>query len=232
MTGKNPVEKIKRRLTELDVTKREEVGGESYSLRENIKDLRIENGELKGTFEFDELLSIKTRGRVTYTKITHEAPFRIVPYNDENFYIIVTAHGKFADKLAHSFSMHLFRNISDISRTFLTEECLQEIYDDTGSVLKYCGWDSLDIPGLSKSSLAGTDNLEDTRDYDNYNRHGKRSRLIYHTTDGKTICITKRGSVTCFSEIEEDELVDFVKRNILNTIDRHIQLLNRLRRQK
>ena len=80
-------------------------------------------------------------------------------------------------------------------------------------------FDQVDIPGVEKLCLAGSD-LVDTQLYQDYLAHGQIWYVVFEAQKrGLTMGITRNSVVTLFSKSTKDELINYIREDLLLLIE-------------
>jgi len=199
--------------------------GESINLVTEILDLRFEGGTISGVFAKDFVGTRFYKRRLVETLVTEEAPFWIRPFEDRIFLIVLapsTARGVkrlLTGNVANTLSRILFIKRGAIVETRIPHETLREMHESNPQATKLIWFDQVDIPGVEKLCLAGSD-IADTELYQEYLKHGKIWYVVFEVQKyGLVLGITRNSVVTLFSKSTIADFVKYIQDEILKLIE-------------
>ena len=199
--------------------------GESINLVTEILDLRFEGGTISGVFAKDFVGTRFYKRRLVETLVTEEAPFWIRPFEDRIFLIVLapsTARGVkrlLTGNVANTLSRILFIKRGAIVETRISHETLREMHESNPQATKLIWFDQVDIPGVEKLCLAGSD-IADTELYQEYLKHGKIWYVVFEVQKyGLVLGITRNSVVTLFSKSTIADFVKYIQDEILKLIE-------------
>jgi len=199
--------------------------GESINLVTEILDLRFEGGTISGVFAKDFVGTRFYKRRLVETLVTEEAPFWIRPFDDRIFLIVLapsTARGVkrlLTGNVANTLSRILFIKRGAIVETRIPHETLREMHESNPQATKLIWFDQVDIPGVEKLCLAGSD-IADTELYQEYLKHGKIWYVVFEVQKyGLVLGITRNSVVTLFSKSTIADFVKYIQDEILKLIE-------------
>jgi len=199
--------------------------GESVNLVTEILDLRFEGGTISGGFAKDFVGTRCYKRRLVETLVTEEAPFWIRPFEDRIFLIVLapsTARGVkrlLTGNVANTLSRILFIKRGAIVETRISHETLREMHESNPQATKLIWFDQVDIPGVEKLCLAGSD-IADTELYQEYLKHGKIWYVVFEVQKyGLVLGITRNSVVTLFSKSTIADFVKYIQDEILKLIE-------------
>jgi len=199
--------------------------GESINLVTEILDLRFEGGTISGVFAKDFVGTRFYKRRLVETLVTEEAPFWIRPFEDRIFLIVLapsTARGVkrlLTGNVANTLSRILFIRRGAIVETRIPHETLREMHESNPQATKLIWFDQVDIPGVEKLCLAGSD-IADTELYQEYLKHGKIWYVVFEVQKyGLVLGITRNSVVTLFSKSTIADFVKYIQDEILKLIE-------------
>lgn len=200
------------------------VNGETINLVSEILDLKIEGDTISGIFSRDFVRSRVYRRRIIETPVTEESPFWIKRFNGRFFLIVLapsTARGLkklLTNYVANKLSKILFIKPNVILEVEIPHEKLKTLHESNPQATKLIWFDSVDIPGVEKLCLAGSD-LTDTSLYQEYLKHGKIWYVVFEVQRrGIVVGVTRNCVVTLFSKSSIEEFVGYIMEDILPLI--------------
>jgi len=199
--------------------------GESTDLVTEILDLKLEDGTISGVFSKDFVRTRFYKRRLVETLVTEEAPFWIRPFGDRLFLIVLApsvARGVkklLTGNVANTLSRILFIKMGAIVETRIPHETLRELHESNPQATKLIWFDQVDIPGVEKLCLAGSD-IADTELYQEYLKHGKIWYVVFEVQRrGLVVGITRNCVVTLFSKSTIADFIKYVEEDILKLIE-------------
>jgi hypothetical protein len=189
----------------------QEIEGKSFSLLTEVKELKM--GEILSGFVLkDYVLSIQHKdGRIPF-QATRKTRFSFIPKNGELLLLIIEKKQR-ANSLASFFSEVI---LSSIVEGRISHDTLKTLHESNPEATKVIFFDDVDLPNINKLSLYGAA-LANTQLYLEYLRHGKIWYVVFETK-GMVVGITRNCVITFFSRIEEKEMVEWVRREIVPLI--------------
>ena len=199
--------------------------GETLDLVTEVLDLKLEGNSISGVFSRDFVGRRFYRREIFEGPATEEAPFWIKPFNDRTFLIVLApsvARGVkklLTGHVANKLSKVLFIRIGAIVESRIPNETLRDLHESNPQATKLIWFDDVDIPGVAKLCLAGSD-IADTELYREYLEHGKIWYVVFGVQKrGIVVGITRNSVVTLFSKSTIGELIDYVQEDLLRLIE-------------
>ena len=199
--------------------------GESVTLITEILDLSLKENLISGVFSSDFMRARYYRRQLVETPVTEEAPFWVTRFQNRTFLIVLApsvARGVkklLTNHVANKLSKVLFITSRAIVETKILHETLKDLHESNPQATRLIWFDQIDIPGVEKLCLAGTD-LVDTQLYQDYLNHGQIWYVVFEAQKrGLTMGITRNSVVTLFSKSSRDELINYIKEDMLTLIE-------------
>lgn len=213
-----------RKLKDLSEEEPYEREGKSTKLTTEILDLKLEGDSLAGIFSRDFVLSRYYKRGLVETLVTEEVPFWIKRSKERTFLVVLApskARGVkklLTDYVANKLSEILFIKSGAIVETKITHETLKDLHESNPRATKLIWFDEVDIPNVGKLALAGSA-LADTKLYRDYLEHGKIWYVVFGIQKrGLVVGVTRNCVVTLFSQVERNEFLDYVIKEVLPLI--------------
>lgn len=213
-----------RKLKDLNEEEPYEREGKSTKLTTEILDLKLEGDSLAGIFSRDFVLSRYYKRGLVETLVTEEVPFWIKRSKERTFLVVLApskARGVkklLTDYVANKLSEILFIKSGAIVETKITHETLKDLHESNPRATKLIWFDEVDIPNVGKLALAGSA-LADTKLYRDYLEHGKIWYVVFGIQKrGLVVGVTRNCVVTLFSQVERNEFLDYVLKEVLPLI--------------
>ena len=199
--------------------------GETINLVTEILDLKLDGAMISGVFSKDFVQERFYKRKLVEVPVTEEAPFWIKPFK-ERVFIIVSAPSVargvkklLTNFVANKLSKVLFIAPHAIVEVDISRATLKELHESNPQATKLIWFDEVDIPGVEKLCLAGSD-LVDTTLYKEYVEHGKIWYVVFEVQKrGIVVGITRNCVVTLFSKSTADELISYVSEDVLMLIE-------------
>ncbi len=199
--------------------------GETINLVSEILDLKLEGGTISGVFSKDFIRRRFYKRELLETPVTEESPFWIKPFKDRVF-IIVSAPSVargirklLTNYVANKLSKVLFIISHAIVEARVSHTTLKELHEMNPQSTKLIWFDEVDIPGVEKLCLAGSD-LADSQLYQDYLEHGKIWYVVFEVhKHGIVVGITRNCVVTLFSKSTIEEFVNYILEDLLTLIE-------------
>ena len=199
--------------------------GETVTLVTEILELKLEQNLVSGVFSADFMRTRYYRRNLIENPVTEEATFWITEYRNRAFLIVVApsvARGVkklLSNHVANKLSKVLYITSRAIVETKIPHETLKELHESNPQATRLIWFDQIDIPGVEKLCLAGSD-LADTQQYQDYLVHGQIWYVVFSAQKrGLTMGITRNSVVTLFSKSTKDELVAYIQEDLLALIE-------------
>ncbi|MFB0503787.1 MAG: hypothetical protein ACETWE_08135 [Candidatus Bathyarchaeia archaeon] len=199
--------------------------GENIELVTEILDLELDEDSASGVFSQDFMGRRYYKRKVAESPLTEEAPFWIKPFNGRNFAIVLApsvARGVkklLTNHVANKLSKVLFIKPSAIVEVRIPHDTLKKLHESNPQATKLIWFDEVDIPGVEKLCLAGTD-LADTDLYQEYLGHGKIWYVVFEVQKrGIVVGITRNSVVTLFSKSTADEFINYILEDLLMLVE-------------
>ncbi len=199
--------------------------GETLSLTTEILDLKSKEGLVEGVLSKDFMRRRFYKRNLVETPVTEEAPFWIVSSKKRTFLVAEApsvARGVkklLTNYVANKLSKVLFINSQSILEVRMPHETLRELHESNPQATKLIWFDEVDIPGVEKLCLAGSD-IVDTKLYHDYIEHGKIWYVVFETKKrGIMVGITRNCVVTLFSKSTTQEFINYLVEDFLKLIE-------------
>jgi hypothetical protein len=199
--------------------------GESVSLVTEILDLKSKEGLVEGVFSRDFMRRRFYRRSLVEAPATEEAPFWIVSSKKKTFLVVSSpsvARGVkklLTNYVANKLSKVLFINSQGILEVRIPHETLRQLHESNPQATKLIWFDEVDIPGVEKLCLAGSD-LVDTKLYHDYLEHGKIWYVVFESQKrGIMVGITRNCVVTFFSKSTTQEFINYISEDFLKLVE-------------
>jgi hypothetical protein len=199
--------------------------GKTFSLITEILDLTLRENLISAVFSADFMRSRYYRREIVEAPVTEEAAFWITRYQNRIFLIVAApsvARGVkilLSNHVANKLSKILFITPRAILETKIPNETLQILHESNPKASRLIWFDEVDIPGVEKLCLAGSD-LADTQLYQDYVAHGQIWYVVFEAQKrGITMGITRNSVVTLFSKTTKDELINYIREDLLLLIE-------------
>ncbi len=203
----------------------EKSDGETVNLVTEILDLSLKENLISGVFSADFMRGRYYRRKLIENPVTEEATFWVTQFKNQNFLIVVApsvARGVkklLTNHVANKLSKILFITPRAIVETKIPHETLKELHESNPQATRLIWFDQIDIPGVEKLCLAGSD-LVDTQLYQDYLAHGQIWYVVFEAQKrGLTMGITRNSVVTLFSKSSKDELINYIREDLLTLIE-------------
>ncbi len=199
--------------------------GESVNLVTEVLDLKQDGDLVSGVFSKDFIRRRFYRRELVETPVTEESPFWIKPFKGRVFIIVSApsvARGVkklLTNYVANKLSKVLFITPHSIVEVDISHAILKELHESNPQATKLIWFDQVDIPGVEKLCLAGSD-LVDTKLYPDYLEHGKIWYVVFEVQKrGIMVGITRNCVVTLFTKSSVEEFVNYILEDILTLIE-------------
>ncbi|UCB59757.1 MAG: hypothetical protein JSW72_06405 [Candidatus Bathyarchaeota archaeon] len=199
--------------------------GETTSLVSEVLDLKMKRNSISGVFSKDFMRKRFYQRKLVETPVTEESSFWINTFDKRGFIIISApsvARGVkklLTNYVANKLSKILFITPHSIVESKIPHTTLQKLHESSPQATKLIWFDQVDIPGIEKLCLAGSD-LTDTEIYRNYLKHGKIWYVVFEVQkQGIVVGITRNCVVTLFSKSTAEEFVDYILEDLLPLIE-------------
>jgi hypothetical protein len=199
--------------------------GENVSLVTEILDLKSKEGFVEGVFSKDFMRRRFFRRSLVEAPVTEEAPFWIVSSMKKTFLVVSSpsvARGVkklLTNYVANKLSKVLFINSQGILEARIPHETLRQLHESNPQATKLIWFDEVDIPGVEKLCLAGSD-LVDTKLYHDYLKHGKIWYVVFESQKrGIMVGITRNCVVTLFSRSTTQEFMNYISEDFLKLLE-------------
>jgi hypothetical protein len=200
-------------------------GGETVSLVTEILDLKSKEGLVEGVFSRDFMRRRFYRRSLIEAPVTEEASFWIASSGKKTFLVVLApsvARGVkklLTNYVANKLSKVLFINSQAILEVRMPHQTLKELHESNPQATKLIWFDEVDIPGVEKLCLAGSD-LVDTKLYHDYLEHGKIWYVVFETQKrGIMVGITRNCVVTLFSKSTAQEFMNYMLEDFLKLVE-------------
>ncbi len=198
---------------------------ETVTLATEILDLKMKEDAVSGVFSMDFIRRRYYRRKLVEAPVTEEAPFWIKRFGERTFMIVLApsvARGVkklLTSHVANRLSKVLFIKPRTIVEVRIPHKTLTELHESNPQGTKLIWFDEVDLPGVEKLCLAGSD-LADTTLYHDYLEHGKIWYVVFEAQKrGIVVGITRNCVVTLFSKSTINELIDYILEDLLTLIE-------------
>ena len=199
--------------------------GETINLVTEILDLKQRGNSISGVFSKDFVRRSFYKRKLVEAPITEESSFWIKPFNGK-FFIIVSAPSVargvkklLTNYVASKLSKVLFITHHAIVEVKISHSTLKELHELTPQATKLIWFDEVDIPGVEKLCLAGSE-LVETKLYHDYLEHGKIWYVVFEVQKrGIVVGITRNCVVTLFSKSSTEEFINYILEDLLKLIE-------------
>ncbi len=199
--------------------------GETINLVAEILDLNLGEETISGVFSKDFMRKRFYRRKLVETPVTEEAFFWIKPFNNKAFLIVSApsvARGVkklLTNYVANKLSKTLFITSHAILEAKISHETLKTLHESTPEATKLIWFDQVDIPGVEKLCLAGSD-LAETDLYHDYLEHGKIWYVVFEAQKrGIVVGITRNCVVTLFSKSTTEDFINYILEDLLKLVE-------------
>ena len=203
----------------------EKSDGETVTLVTEILDLSLKENLISGIFSEDFMHRSYYRRTLIENPVTEEAQFWVTRFENQTFLVVVApsvARGVkklLTSHVANKLSKLLFITPRAIVETKIPHETLKTLHESNPQATRLIWFDQVDIPGVDKLCLAGSD-LVDTQLYQDYMLHGQIWYVVFEAQKrGFTMGITRNIVVTLFSKCTKDDLINYVREDLLRLIE-------------
>ena len=203
----------------------EKSDGETVTLVTEILDLSLKENLISGIFSEDFMQTSYYRRTLIENPVTEEAQFWVTRFENQTFLVVVApsvARGVkklLTSHVANKLSKLLFITPRAIVETTIPHETLKTLHESNPQATRLIWFDQVDIPGVDKLCLAGSD-LVDTQLYQDYMLHGQIWYVVFEAQKrGLTMGITRNSVVTLFSKCTKDDLINYVREDMLRLIE-------------
>ena len=203
----------------------EKSDGETVTLVTEILDLSLKENLISGIFSEDFMRTSYYRRTLIENPVTEEAQFWVTRFENQTFLVVVAPSvARGVKKLltihvANKLSKLLFITPRAIVETKIPHETLKTLHESNPQATRLIWFDQVDIPGVDKLCLAGSD-LVDTQLYQDYMLHGQIWYVVFEAQKrGLTMGITRNSVVTLFSKCTKDDLINYVREDMLRLIE-------------
>ena len=203
----------------------EKSDGETVTLVTEILDLSLKENLISGIFSEDFMRTSYYRRTLIENPVTEEAQFWVTRFENQTFLVVVApsvARGVkklLTSHVANKLSKLLFITPRAIMETTIPHETLKTLHESNPQATRLIWFDQVDIPGVDKLCLAGSD-LVDTQLYQDYMLHGQIWYVVFEAQKrGLTMGITRNSVVTLFSKCTKDDLINYVREDMLRLIE-------------
>ena len=210
-----PISRFYDEVSQYTLTETESINGEEHELRSRIKNVKWleENNIFTATLEYEELQALpQLDDKIRFFPVGRKIDFAFMVGSS---YYIPFAKYSIAEISANKINKILFKNAPRIIRKFITHDMIERFIEQNPCDIKWCHWDELDIPGVDKARLGGTD-VRRSSNHDRFEEHGGLKRFIMLTlfANGWTIALSHGGSVVFYSYVTRQEILDFIRNKI------------------
>lgn len=203
----------------------EKSDGETVTLVTEILDLSLKENLISGIFSEDFMRTSYYQRTLIENPVTEEAQFWVTRFENQTFLVVVApsvARGVkklLTSHVANKLSKLLFITPRAIVETKIPHETLKTLHESNPQATRLIWFDQVDIPGVDKLCLAGSD-LVDTQLYQDYMLHGQIWYVVFEAQKrGLTMGITRNSVVTLFSKCTKDDLINYVREDMLRLIE-------------
>ncbi len=199
---------------------------ETVNLVSEILDLKLTGNSLSGVFSKDFVRRRFYRRKLVEAPVTEESPFWLKRFNGRVFLIVSApsvARGVkklLTNHVANKLSKVVFIAPHAIAEAKISHMTLKGLHESNPQATKLIWFDDVDIPGVEKLCLAGSD-LVDTRLYSDYLEHGKIWYVVFEVQKrGIVVGITRNCVVTLFSKSSVEAFIEYILEDLLMLVER------------
>jgi hypothetical protein len=199
--------------------------GETVTLVTEILGITLKENLVSGVFSVDFMQRRYYRRKLLEAPVTEEALFWVTRFENRVFLIVVApsvARGVkklLSSHVANKLSKILFITSRTIVETKIPHETLKTLHESNPQATRLIWFDQVDLPGVEKLCLAGSD-LVDSQLYQDYLLHGQIWYVVFEAQKrGLTMGITRNSVVTLFSKCTKDDLIQYVREDLLRLIE-------------
>jgi hypothetical protein len=199
--------------------------GETINLVTEVLDLKLKGDSLSGVFSKDFVRRRFYRRKLVETPVTEESPFWIKTFKGRRFIMISApsvARGVkklLTNYVANKLSKVLFIDPHAIVQAKISHNTLKDLHESNPQATKLIWFDQVDIPGVQKLCLAGSD-LADTAVYREYLKHGEIWYVVFEVQKrGIVVGITRNCVITLFSKSSPEEFIDYILEDLLTLVE-------------
>lgn len=199
--------------------------GERINLVTEILDLKLDGDSVSGVFSKDFVRRRFYRRKLVETPITEESPFWIKPLQRRVFVIVsAPSVARGVKKLLTNYVANKLSNILFILPHAIVEiqvspATLKNLHESNPQATKLIWFDEVDIPGVDKLCLAGSD-VTDTRLYNEYLEHGKIWYVVFEVQKrGIVVGIARNCVITLFSKSSAEQFIDYISEDLLTLVE-------------
>lgn len=198
---------------------------DTVNLLTEISNFNFKEETLIGVYNKDFINRRIYRGEKIEIPITETAPFWIKSFKNRIFIIIQAPSGTSSGKklitnhIANKISTILFDNSWGITETKISHETLKNLHESNPEATKLIWFDEVNIPGINKLCLAGS-NLADTNIYNDYLNHGKIWYVVFQVQKHEIVIgITRNCVVTLFSKSTITDFLNYILDDLLKLVE-------------
>ena len=199
--------------------------GKIITLVSEILDIELNENLISGIFSSEFIRTRYYRRELIEQPVTEEAQFWVTRFQNRIFLIVVApsvARGVkklLSTHIANRLSKIIFINSKIILETNIPHETLKNLHESNPQATRLIWFDQVDIPGVEKLCLAGSA-LVDTQLYQDYLEHGKIWYVVFEAQKrGLTMGITRNSVITLFSKSTKNDLIEYIRKELLQLID-------------
>ena len=199
--------------------------GKTLNLVTEIIDLNLKQNSITGILSKDFVYKRFYRREMVELPVTEETPFWILSFEEKLFLVVQgpsVARGVkklLTNYVANRLSKALFIGTRAIVEAKIPHMTLKELHESNPQATRLIWFDEVDIPGVEKLCLAGSD-IADTELYHDYLKHGQIWYVVFEVRkQGFVVGITRNCVVTLFSRINTEEFIDYIMGEILSLIE-------------
>lgn len=199
--------------------------GETIILVTEVLDLKLKGDSLSGVFSKDFVRRRFYRRKLVETPVTEESPFWIKTFKGRRFIMVSApsvARGVkklLTNYVANRLSKVLFIDPHAIVEAKISHETLRDLHESNPQATKLIWFDQVDIPGVQKLCLAGSD-LVDSALYREYLKHGEIWYVVFEVQKrGIVVGITRNCVITLFSKSSPEEFIDYILEDLLTLVE-------------
>ena len=221
IVSQKSLEELRSELNNLNLEEPRDIYGETYTFRTLISDLHWGIGReiLWGTLSFETItFSSQIDGTRIPIKYAETCIFALF-YENITLHLAIFTNRKIAENSAGKINYILTRGENQpgqiVFNHFISVEVIEQLLANHSHTKKRGSWRGLDFPGVNRGSLYGADldRFDQTRRYD---EHGEKSYIMVELHDLRQIIgISAKGMVTFYGNITNEDILEFVRREII-----------------
>jgi len=215
--GGGSLEDIHGRLDGWEVSESYARGDFKAVLIHNVEDLEAGDHYVNGVYVYDYVLVNTHRGTVVNTPVTRGVPFRFFE-KDGDLWLVVIVSKAIANVIAVALAGICAVDVREASIFASEMNSFLKVNDNAKVVL----FDNLDIPGVDKNTLYGSE-LVQTNLFKEFSGRGSPKWVVTEEkVSGYTIGLGGDVGVTVYNNVELNEYLKLVEQDIIPLVRRGV----------